>query len=167
MRTARTTLERLRHGLALALAPLLAALLCACGGPSQGPADVPAGAQGPVGRWTLDRAALLESVRRRFGGEGPEVLAREEAQSRGVSIELELRGDGAYALLTTYVGGQQHCLGTWTRDGATLALTCSRIDGVVVPAGRAAPDPDEAVYEDDRIRVDFAQMGLTFTLMRR
>jgi hypothetical protein len=148
---------------------LLAALsLAACGGEATAPAVGQGGAHAAAGLWTLDREGLLESVRKRFAPEGPDTVAREEAQAGRLGLELELRGDGAYGLLSTSLGVKQHIVGRWVAEGRTLRFFRQTVDGKPVEQAQGrAEKPEEATYDADRILLPFEETGLRFALVRR
>jgi len=156
-------LPRARAGLrvALGLSALLALVACGREAPPAPPGQGEAHAA--TGRWTLDREALLESVRRRFTPEGRETVAREEAQAERVALELELRGDGAFGLLVTALGTQQHIVGRWRAEGRTLRFFRHTVDGKPVDTETV----EEATFDAERISLPFKESGLSFTLMRR
>ena len=137
--------------------------LAACGPQAPPPPSGQGEAHAATGLWTLDREALLESVRKRFAAEGRETVAREEAQAQRVALELELRGDGAFGLLVTALGTRQHIVGRWHAEGRTLRFFRQTVDGKPVDKETV----EEATFESDRIRLPFDESGLSFTLMRR
>lgn len=142
----------------LALACVLGATsLASCGQSSPRPAVAP---DEPLGRWKLDRDALLEDVAAVHKEDGPAVVAREQDLARGVSIDMEIRGDGVYAYRTVALGEQEYCLGTWKRDGKRLLFTPVKRDDKRLTDAK----PEEAEFEGGRIVVRFANK--TFTLVR-
>ena len=148
---------------------LLAALsLAACGGTEPSPGAEQGGAHAATGRWTLDREGLGESVRKRFAPEGPDSVAREEAQAGRVALELELRGDGVFGLRSTALGLRQHIVGRWSAEGRTLRFFRQTVDGKPVEREPGEKERlEEATYEADRIHLPFEGTGLSFTLVRR
>lgn len=143
---------------------LLALLgLCACGDGElvRGPGG--AGADSPVGLWSLDAPRLLESVRRRYASEGPDVVAREEAQAKLVSLDLQVREDGMFGLKSSALGLTQHIVGTWRAEGPLLFFTHKTVDGKPV----TAPREEQATLEDGRLVLPFEATGLDFELVRR
>lgn len=148
-------------GLLLALLAVLAVAGCGEGTPATGPGAVASGS--PVGLWALDGPRLLESVRRRYAAEGPDVVAREEAQARLVSLDLQLREDGMFGLKSSALGLTQHIVGTWRAEGALLFFTHKTVDGKPV----TAPREEQATLEEGRILLPFEATGLDFELVRR
>ncbi len=150
-------------GLLLALG--VGALLVLRRGPEASPGPA-AATDDPVGLWRLDQAALLEDLRRAHESEGPDVVAREQELARGVSLDLEMRGDGVYAYRTVALGEQELCLGHWRREGTRL-LFSPRRRGDALPAegGVKEGEVEEAAFEEGRIHIRFA--GKTFTLTRQ
>lgn len=114
----------------------------------------------PVGRWRLDQAALLTDLEALHKSEGPAVVAREQELARGITLDMEIRGDGIYAYRTVAVGEQELCLGTWQREGERLLFSPKRRGDNVVKEGEA----EVATFKRDRILIRFA--GKTFTLVR-
>jgi|GEM_PF-6050114 len=153
--------------------PLVAGLfvalsLSACGSPDPVPGAEQGGAHAAIGRWTLDRERLVESVRKRFGPEGPDSVAHEEAQAGRVALELELRGDGVFGLRSTALDVQQHIVGRWSAEGRTLRFYRQTLDGKPVDRAQGEKEHiEEATYEADRIHLPFEETGLSFTLVRR
>jgi hypothetical protein len=146
--------------LALVL-PWLALAGCGEGQAVQGPGA--AGGSSPVGLWTLDAERLLESVRKRYAPEGPEAVAREEAQARLVSLDLQVRDDGMFGLKSSALGLAQHIVGTWRAEGAQLFFAHKTVDGKPVTTTRE----EQATLEDGRILLPFEATGLDFELVRR
>ncbi len=152
----------------LAVGVLAALSLVACGGTEPAPTAEQGGAHAATGLWTLDREGLLESVRKRFAPEGPDTVAREEAQAARVGLELELRGDGVFGLRSTSLGLRQDIVGRWSAEGRTLRFFHQTVDGKPVEKRPGEQDkPEEATYDADRIRLPFDETGLSFTLVRR
>lgn len=156
------------------LGPLLLSLgLGACGG--REPASP--GAGGPVGRWTLDvRATVLRDAhparatdpaeRQReetayLGSKAGEAMI--DAVASGLRADLDLRGDGTFALdlgvvpmdpreprtLTTVPLG-----GTWKQEGTTLSLTVETRDGVRLP-----PSDKRMTFTVSPDRLDYLETG--------
>lgn len=138
---------------------LLALALAGCGERGRPGAAGPS-ADDPVGRWRLDREALLRDLAALHKEDGPAVVAREQDLGRGVSMDLEIRGDGVYAYRTVALGEQEFCLGTWKRDQQRLLFTPVKRNDTKVEGA----EPEEATLEQGRIVVRFA--GKTFTLVR-
>lgn len=149
--------------LAVAWLVTAALALAACGAsqPAAGPGRT--GEESPVGLWTLDGERLLESVRRRYGPEGDEVVAREEAQARLVSLDLQVREDGMFGLKSSALGLTQHIVGTWRAEGPLVFFTHKTVDGKPV----TAPREEQATLEDGRLVLPFEATGLDFELVRR
>lgn len=124
------------------------------------PAGPAAGSDDPVGRWRLDQEALLADLEALHKGEGPQVVAREQELARGVTLDMEIRGDGIYAYRTVAMGEQELCLGTWRREGERLLFSPKRRGERPVKEGEV----EVATFQRDRILIRFA--GKTFTLVR-
>ncbi|MFM8980633.1 MAG: hypothetical protein ACKOSS_09265 [Planctomycetia bacterium] len=148
-------------GALLLLLAWLCVPACGAGEPARGPGA--AAGDSPVGLWALDAARLLESVRRRYAPEGSDVVAREEAQARLVSLDLQVREDGMFGLKSSALGLTQHIVGTWRAEGALLFFTHKTVDGKPV----TAPREEQASLEDGRIVLPFEATGLDFELVRR
>lgn len=139
-----------------------AGALCACGGRDT-TASHAALAGSPVGLWGLDQAALLESVRKRYRAEGPDVVAREEGQARLVGLDLEIRQDGKFGLRSSALGLTQHIVGVWRSEGQLLRFFHETVDGKPVEK----EVEEEATFAQGRIVLPFDETGLDFVLVRR
>ena len=114
-----------------ALLAVVALALAACGKDGAGLAPDDAAAS-PLGRWRLDREALLENLAKDFADEGPAAVAREQAQAREVNLELELLASGRYRVASLSLGIEQRTAGTWTQAGERLLFTPQQVDGRTV-----------------------------------
>lgn len=120
---------------------------------------------GPVGRWRLDRAALLAQVAEVYGSQGAEAVAREQERARGVALDLELLADGRYAYRTVSMGLSQLCRGKWKREAERLSFqveSCDDEQADLAAEGRH----EEALFRDGQIHISFPEARLTFTLVR-
>jgi hypothetical protein len=141
---------------------VLAGAFGACGAQERGSSPVVA-AGSPVGMWTLDQEALLESVRTRYRAEGASVVEREEGQARLVALELQIREDGKFGLRSSALGLTQHIVGVWRSEGPLLRFFHQTVDGKPV----AKEVEEEAMFEGGTIVLPFEETGLKFVLVRR
>lgn len=144
-----------------ALLAILALGWAACGRAGSGTPEEDLAAQSPVGRWRLDREALLEGLARQYAAEGGEAVAREQAQAREVNLELELAANGMYRVASLALGIEQRTVGVWKQVGSQLLFTPRQVDGTAVENAAV----QEARFARGRIEIDLDRK--VFPLARR